>query len=187
MPIGIAQSSIAPGTDLLAAIATGAKVRPNADEFAGTLKAGVERPAQFLVLLQEGIGLVDQQRDGRERFDGPERSRSGKVVGFDRATAEKTKQFEQRGLAAPLDRAGDREPRRVLEALEGPLVQCPSGDHIDRCGRDHDIAPDRRGKIVEEVGAVHRLGPGLDIAQRDTAAGRGLLPGPQGLDLAIKR
>ena len=63
--------------------------------------AAVENTAQFVVVVQEGIGLIDQQRRP-VAFDDSEQRRRGDVGGGQWTRQQTTKHVEQRCLAAAL-------------------------------------------------------------------------------------
>jgi hypothetical protein len=110
--------------------------------------AAVEHPAQFLVLGQEGVGLVHEQ--GRPlRLDGAEDRRRGDVRGLQGLGYQAREQVEHGGLAAALLHAGDGEPGGDEARLEGIGVHGPEGELGRPVRRQGQIAVEGLRQPVE--------------------------------------
>ena len=88
-----------------------------AQHAAAASMSGIQDAAQIVRSRQERIGLVDQQ--GRAiTLDDAEQRRRGHVCGRQRLHDKACQHVEQRGLAAPLHRRANRQPRRDHETVE---------------------------------------------------------------------
>lgn len=136
---------------------------------ARALVPAVEDAAELLVVLQEGVGLVDQQRGLRDP-DNAERRRRGQAVGGDGAATGRGEQVDQGGLAAALRCAGDRQPRGDEARRVRKRVQNPEGDLGGIVVAERQMLGDERLDLVQQDVASDRLRPRVGVREVDRLA-----------------
>ena len=116
---------------------------------------GVEDAAQVLVSVarlraEHGVGLVEQQRRRVVADRADQRGRAD-VDGQQRVVAGRLDDVEQSAFAAPLDRAGDVEPRRAVPCRGGVRGRGPQHDRVGGFRRgQHDVPRERLVQLVEQ-------------------------------------
>ena len=78
-------------------------IADGAQHGAALAMAGIEDAAQLVIFVQEGVGLIDQERR-LVAFDYPEQRGRGDVGGRQWTRHQTAEHVEQRGLAAALHR-----------------------------------------------------------------------------------
>ncbi|MCY1527865.1 hypothetical protein D9M68_629510 [compost metagenome] len=134
------------------------------DDSAVPSETSVEDAPRVIVGGQEGVHLIDQQRRCPQ-LDGAEQRSRGDVGHLQWPVSQLAQGGEQDGLPATLLRGGDVGDGGHLHHVDEPGEggpQCSSaqsflvGDHMARQGV---------GDVVQQVGAIHRIRPRVDLGE----------------------
>lgn len=143
----------------------------DADDVGGlACVAGIEDATKFLIGLEEGVGLVDEER-GPSFLDDAE-ERGGTDVGSDDGTINQfAEDAEQCALAAAFLRGAEADVGAHVAQLEGVGVQRPQGECFRGHGREDDVAFEGGPYVIEKAGTIDGLGPWLGVFQAQTSIG----------------
>ena len=112
---------------------------------------GVENATEFVVVLKEGICLINE-KSRLSFFDDAEKGWRADIRRRHRPIHEFAEDGEERGLAATFFGRFDADVGADVTKLEGIRVNDPKGESLRSVRRKDDVAFEKRGKIVEEKG-----------------------------------
>src|SRR5262245_38309776 len=140
------------------------------DKGAGALVTAVEDTAQFVAVLQERVGLVDQQRRLPFLYRPKECCRRD-IGGVARTRDERAEERQARGLATFRCRTGNGEHWADVKTVMGMGVKHPECKDLSSAFRQHQMFACDVSDVVKQSCGVNRLGPGFGVDQEIRSIG----------------
>ena len=127
---------------------------------------GVQHPAQLIVALKVGVGLIEEQR-GAQLVDRAKDGRRGRVAGHQGPGDKRLEQIERGRLAAAPNGRVQGEARTDVEGVEAVGVHGPERQRLEGAPGQHQEASEGRRQVVEQRDTIDLLRPGRGVAQHE--------------------
>src|SRR5207244_1980280 len=139
----------------------GGKVDGAEDKAGFLVVARVQDTSKLIIAGEEGVGFINEE-GGLNLGNDAEEGWGADVGGDDGVVSQLAKDGDEGGFAAAMFRGLKADVSGNVAVLKAKGMRDPEGEGFGGPPGEHDGAGNFQEDVVEELGAIDGLGPGLD-------------------------